>query len=319
MTPSVAVIVLNWNNASDTLACLESLDGVKYPSFHIIVVDNGSTDDSRERIAAAFPHVAILATGANLGYAEGNNVGVRLALGSPVDYICVLNNDVVVAPDFLTALVDEAESAADIGMVGPKMYFAAPSNVIFAAGSIIKWSVGELDQRGMGVAEQPDALLYNAEEDVDFIIGCGVLVRRQIIEAVGLLDPAYYLNFEDVDWCIRMRQAGYRVRYTPKAILWHKVSATLGRASPANTYYMTRNALLFFHRHAPGLWRWITPLAIMARTLRTVAAWTLKPRYRNDYHRRKRAANLYALRDFVFRRWGRMGEDVARVCYSSQE
>ena len=315
MTPSVAVIVLNWNNAPDTLACLESLREVNYPSFHVIVVDNGSTDDSREQIAAAFPAVEILATEANLGYAEGNNAGLRRALQHPVKYLCVLNNDTIVAPDFLAALVDEAESAADIGMVGPKMYFAAPPNMVFAAGSMINWTTGELDQRGMGVVEKPDALLYDAATDVDFIIGCGVLVRRQVIEEVGLFDPIYYLNFEDVEWCIRMRRAGYRVRYTPNATLWHKVSATLGQASPANTYYMTRNALIFFHAHAPGVWRWIAPLVIMARTLRTVAAWTLKPRYRDDYHRRKRAANLFALRDFALRRWGRMGEAVAQVCY----
>ena len=319
MTPSVAVIVLNWNNAPDTLACLESLHRMDYPAFRLIVVDNGSTDDSCERIVAQHPTVELLATGANLGYAEGNNVGIRHALTQPVDYICVLNNDTVVAADFLVALVTEAESAPEIGMVGPKMYFADPPNMIFAAGSMILWSSGELNQRGMGQLENPTTPIYVVAEDVDFIVGCGVLVKRQVIEQIGIFDPEYYLNFEDVDWCVRMHQAGYRVRYTPNALLWHKVSATLGQASPANTYYMTRNGLRFFHRHTAGIWRWLTPLMIVARTLRTVAAWTVKACYRDDSHRRKRAANLFALRDFVLRRVGRMGEDVARVCYGKPQ
>jgi GT2 family glycosyltransferase len=153
---------------------------------------------------------------------------------------------------------------------------------------------------------------------VDFIVGCGLLVRRELIERIGALDPAYYLNFEDVEWGIRAGRAGYKVLYAPRAMLWHKVSATLGQASPANTYYMTRNGLRFFWQHAPGPLRWLATARLLLRTVRTVSAWTLKRQYHAPVFRRKRSANLLALRDFFLDRFGAMGPDVYRICYGKQ-
>jgi len=159
----------------------------------------------------------------------------------------LLNNDTVVQPDFVSQLVAEAESDQSVGVVGPKMYFADPPDMVFAAGSLVLWDQGNLHHRGIWQREAEVGSLYTeAAEDVDFIVGCGVLFRREVVEQVGLLDLRYYLNYEDVDICIRAHQAGYRVRYTPRAVLYHKVSASLGQASPRNTYYMTRNSLLFF-------------------------------------------------------------------------
>lgn len=313
--PRVIIVVLNWNNAPDTIACLESLNRLEYKNRQIIVVDNGSSDDSVWLLRKAYPCIDLLETRENLGYAEGNNVGIRQALASAPDYVCVLNNDTEVAPDFITRLVEEAESDAAVGIVGPKMYFFEPPDMVFAAGSLVEWNKGELNQRGMWQRESIVGRLYAEQpEDVDFIIGCGVLIKRTALERVGLLDPRYYLNFEDVDLCIRARQAGYRVRYTPGAVLRHKVSASLGQGSPRNTYYMTRNALLFFGTHLRG-WRRGRAIAhIVARNVGHIAAWTLKPQYRRSA-RAKRDADILALRDALLGRYGQMGPDVEAVCH----
>jgi GT2 family glycosyltransferase len=312
--PTVCIIVLNWNNADDTIACLSSLGKLDYQEASVLVVDNFSSDDSVARIQTAFPNVGMLVTGRNLGYAEGNNVGIRYALAQQPDFILVLNNDTVVRSDFLTHLVAEAETNPSIGVVGPKMYFYDPPDMVFAAGSMIDWKRGSLNQRGIWLRENETRSLFaESPEDVDFIIGCGVLFRRELLEEIGLLDNRYYLNYEDVDICVRARQAGYRVRYTPKAVLNHKVSASLGQASPQNTYYMTRNALLFFSTYLHGWQKWRTLARIVWRNLGHTAVWTIKPKYRQTA-RSKRNANLLALRDALLGRFGKMGPDVEAIC-----
>lgn len=312
--PKVAIIVLNWRRPSDTLACLESLAQIVYPNAQIIVVDNASGDDSVPLIRGRFPDATVIENSDNLGYAEGNNVGIRYALQHRPDYVCVLNNDTLVAPDFLGALVSEAERDPDIGMVGPKMYFFEPPDMIYAAGSMVDWQNGILIHRGIWQHETPGQQIYSEKsETVDFIVGCGVLIRRQVIDQIGMLDSRYYLNFEDVDWCLRARQAGFQVRYTPKAILWHRVSASLGQNSARNTYYTTRNSLLLFHTYLRGWQRWQVLSRIVLRNLGHILAWTLKSEYRKTA-KAKRDANLRALRDAFLGRFGKMGPDVDRIC-----
>jgi GT2 family glycosyltransferase len=315
--PKLAIIVLNWNNATDTIVCLESLSKLDYLDYDVLVVDNGSTDDSAARISSRFPEIKLLQTGANLGYAEGNNVGIRYALEHEVDYVCILNNDIILEPRCLKALVDEAKGSPDVGLVGPKVYFFEPSDMVFAAGSVIDWKRGELLHRGIWQRESEVGPLHTlGPEDVDFIVGCCVLVKRELVEQIGLLDSRYYLNFEDVDLCVRARQAGYRVRYTPEAIGRHKVSASLGRGSPANTYYMTRNSLLFFWTHLDGWRRWRAIARIVARQVGHIATWTIKSEYRGTA-RAKRNSNILALRDALLGRFGKMGMDVEATCQRS--
>lgn len=312
--PEVAIVILNWNNAPDTIACLESVAHLDYPNTRILVVDNGSTDGSAARIRQAHPAIAVVETGQNLGYAEGNNVGIALALKQEVAYICILNNDIAVRPDFLTQLVAEAEADTSIGIIGPKMYFWDPPDMIFAAGSMVLWDRGTLNQRGIWQREGETGPQYaESAEDVDFIVGCGVLFRRQVFDRIGVLDGRFYLNYEDVDICIRARQAGFRVRYTPRAVLYHKVSSSLGQASARNTYYMTRNALLFFWTYLNGWRRWLAVTRIVVRNLGHILVWTIKPAYRTTA-RNKRDANLLALRDALLRRFGKGGSDLEAIC-----
>jgi hypothetical protein len=283
-----------------------------YPAVRPLVVDNGSTDESVARVRARFPTVDLLQTGENLGYAEGNNAGLRAAVAGGASYLFVLNNDVVVARDTISLLVEALEADASIGMVGPAVFFSDPSDRLFSTGSQIDWQRATIRHTGLGRTVkdslEPELL------DVDFLVGCAVLVRRDLIEDMGGLDPAYYLNFEDVEWGVRARRRGYRVVCAPQARVWHKLSSSLGVGSPQNTYYMTRNALLFFAKNAPGVWRVLAPVQIVLRTVRTIAAWSLKRTYQNDLYRRKRAANVLALRDGFLQRFGKISADAAVAC-----
>lgn len=313
-SPFVVIVVLNWQNATDTLDCLASIINLKYDNYCTIVVDNGSHDDSVNRIRSAFPDISLIPLRENLGYAAGNNIGIQQGIEAGADYIFVLNNDTLLAPDMLERLVEVAEENPQVGMVGPKMYCYEPKDVVFAAGSVIEWQKGDIFHRGMLAADNK-WLDSSMPEPVDFITGCGVLVRRELIEKAGALDLSFFLNYEDVEWCVRARRIGFEVWYAPDAVMWHKISATLGEASPANTYYMTRNALFFFWLNSTPVQRWLTTLRIISRTLYTALAWSIKKQYQNEKYRRLRQANLLAMRDFLRGKVGQMGEDVAAICY----
>jgi GT2 family glycosyltransferase len=312
VNPTVAIVILNWNNAPDTADCLDSVAQMDYRPFRTYVVDNGSTDGSPERLRARYPDLNLIRLPENIGYAAGNNAGIQIALTEGAQSVLVLNNDTLVEPSFLGELVRAAQAVPGAGMVGPLVLCEHPRSDVFAAGSFIDWWRGEVRHRGM-FRRRSDLDVALENEQVDFIAGCGVLVSREVIETIGMLDPRYFLNFEDVEWCVRAHRAGFRVIFNPAAVMYHKISATLGQSSPANTYYMTRNALGFFWEHAPA-GRRLPPVAhILGRTLRTMTAWSLRSAYQSPTFRRRRHANLLAVRDFVRGRRGEMPRDVAQL------
>lgn len=315
--PLVYFVILNWNQRDLTLDCLASLVQLDYPNYRIVLVDNDSQDDSVPAVGQRFPAVILIENAENLGYSKGNNVGICRALSEQAAYVFLLNNDTVVDPKMLTELVKVAESDQAIGMVGPTMYCAEPPNMIWSAINHIDWAHGRIIKPCISKIDEPmGRLLPKSPVEVDYVDTCAVLVKGEVISQVGLMNGDYFINFDDLDWNTRCREAGYKIIYVPTARMWHKVSATMGQASPATTYYMTRNGLLFFWAHAPGPLRLLAVAQIVARTTRTILAWTLKPEYRTC--RRKRDANLLALRDFFLGRFGRMGSDVSRVCYGDQ-
>ena len=318
MTPVVYFVVLNWNQPEMTADCLKSLEEQDYPDFRVIVVDNGSEDSSAEILEARFPWATVLRIPQNVGYSMGNNVGIEHALEEGADYLFLLNNDTTVDPYMLAQLVEVAESDPQIGMVGPKMYYYDQPNTIASTGGTITWSRGRMRHLQAGKIDDPEADA-GAAFDVDYIDSCAVCAKRCVVEGIGGLDPRYFIMRDDVDWCVRAAKRGYRIVCVPRAKMWHKISATMGFASPATTYFMTRNALLFFWSHAPGGWKVLAPLQIVLQTARTLTAWTFKSKYRSDAHRRKRKANLLALRDAFRGRFGRMGDDVAAVCYGTEK
>lgn len=315
MNNAIAIVVLNWNNAEDTTSCLDSLASIEYPRSWIIVVDNGSSDDSVVRIRAAHPGVTLIETGANLGYAGGNNVGVKHALAAGADHVCILNNDVTVEPGFLGPLLAALQSGPDIGVVTPLVAEETGGDGrVWALGAAVDWHTAAVTRRYAGSAIDP--WRGRAPFAVDVASGAAMLVKREVFEQVGLLDESFFLYYEEVDWSLKARQAGYRILAVPSSVVWHEVSATLGTASPVVDYYMLRNHLRLIGRHWSGTRRRYLWSRVVVRHLLAVAAYTVKPH--GGQRTPNRNARLLALRDALQGRWGEMGPDVARVCYPDQ-
>jgi GT2 family glycosyltransferase len=251
----VWIVVLNWNGWRDTVECVESCRKLEYAPRRILVVDNGSTDGSEERLRNAWPDVDFVQTGANLGYAGGNNAGIRHALARGAAAVWLLNNDARVAPDCLTHMVAALDADARTGVVGSKVYYLDRPRVIASAG-------GSIDLRAGGATrhlgkDTPDRGAFDAPATVDYVPGCSMLVRAEAFATVGLLDESYFLYFEDADFCLRARAAGFTVRYEPRAVVWHREGAQAdGVYSRTFVYYFLRNRLYFVKRFAPGaMWR----------------------------------------------------------------
>ena len=236
--PSVAIILLNWHGWRDTLACLASLEKLDYPNYQIVVVDNGSTDDSVERIHEAYPQLTLLETGKNLGFAGGNNVGIRYALERGVDYVWLLNNDTIVEANTLSALVATAEANPRIGAVGSVLYYMdRPEKVqAWGGGRVSLWSGRSWHLTSPG--------------RLDYLTGASLLLRWEALEHVGLLDEGFFMYWEDTDYGFRLRKAGFRLEVAEDSRIWHKESATLGKVSLQGDAYYSTSALRFFRRHA---------------------------------------------------------------------
>ena len=308
--PDVYTIILNWNQPEHTLECLDSLRRSDYPANTIILVDNGSSDGSPEVIQGRHPEIILLPQPQNLGFCDGSNIGIRYALAQGADYVFLLNNDTTLASDMLSLLVGSLEADSSAGMAGPTMFYYEDPNIIAAAGSLFDRKTGSFWNRLDGSVD--GASTDGQVREVDFIVSCGVLAKREVIEKIGLLDHRYFINGDDIDWGLRAQSAGYKVIYVPGAKMWHKISAAMGSASPATTYYITRNSYLTISKHLTGFDKLRAFSYTTAGTIRTVIAWTFKSKYQPMY--RHRNAKILAMRDALFGRYGKMGPDVTQVC-----
>ena len=250
MDKSVFIIILNWNGWEDTAGCVESCRKLTYPNFRTLVVDNCSTDGSEATLRQRFPEVEIIQTGSNLGFAGGNNVGIRHVLAQGADYVWLLNNDTIVAPQCLSHMVQTAEADGQAGMVGSKIYyFHAPSTLWYAGGEVDLEKGGVSRHLGQDEIDEGD---YDRPGKTGYITGCSILARRAMIEDVGLLEEAYFLYFEDADWSLRARQKGWKLLYQPAARVWHKEGAQTKKVySNRFVYYILRNRFYFVRRFAP--------------------------------------------------------------------
>jgi len=243
----VAVIIVNWNGAADTLAVLRELDGVEGPPLEIIVVDNGSTDDSVAALRRERPGIKLVETGENLGFAGGNLAGMRQAFSiHDCGWILLINNDVAVDPGFLPPLIDACLDPG-VGAAAPKIYYYEPDDLIWAAGGRLRLRETVTEEFGQGDNDGP---AYSQAADMTYLTTCCLLIPRDTLEKVGPLDPVYFIGVDDADWCRRALDAGYRLRYVPESRIWHKVAVSTGGSyTPFKTFHTGRSNALYARRH----------------------------------------------------------------------
>jgi GT2 family glycosyltransferase len=239
--PFVITVLLNWNKWEYTAECLRSLQNLDYLNNQTVVVDNGSTNDSVTRLRSLFPDVTLITNEENLGFAAGCNVGIRYALNQGADYVWLLNNDTVVHPHALTALVERAESDPQIGAVGSVIYDWERRDKILAwgGGRISYWS---------GRSRHVSVPVEN--EKLDFLTGASILIRREALGAIGLLDERFFLYWEDADFSIRLKKKSWKLAVATHSKVWHRETATVGRGTEFQDYVFNVSATIFLRKHA---------------------------------------------------------------------
>lgn len=246
--PTVWAVVINWNRPEDTVRCVESLKTNSYRALSILVVDNGSDLGKYEELRRTLVGAEIVRSDINVGFGMGCNLGIQHALDRGAAYVLLLNNDTIVDVFMIEALVEAMSGDPCIGMAGPIIYYSDEPQAVWFAGYRIK---GELYvvRRGLHL-KRP----FEAVEDVDFVSGCGMVVRREVIEDVGVFSPEYFMYYEDLDLCLRVKKAGWRIVCATGAMMWHAVSASSGGSeSPMKEYHQVRSSLIFYRRHTHGV------------------------------------------------------------------
>jgi GT2 family glycosyltransferase len=302
---SIAIVLLNWNNKRDTLACLQSLAKLEYDDHEVIVVDNGSIDDSVATIRQQFESVLVIETGANLGFSAGNNVGIAAALERGADYVFLLNNDTTVSPDILDRFLEVSQSLPQVGVLGAKIYFFDQPDRLWYAGAQWRRDTGRFVHRG--IMQLDDRQSWNQVEETAYACGCALFIRARVLRDIGLLDPNYFLMWEETDLCFRARAKGYGCLFVPQAIVWHKVSASFGGVSPLWQYFYQRNRLLWLQRHLylvePDPWQRFQVWFRVWREFIGIIRRLINPKLGEDYRQEYRI-KFVAYKDYLLRRFG---------------
>ncbi|WP_022948506.1 glycosyltransferase family 2 protein [Methylohalobius crimeensis] len=313
--PKIFIVVLNWNGKDDTLECLDSVYRVDYPNFKVVVVDNGSEDGSAEAIRERFNKVHLIETGSNLGYAGGNNVGIRYALNQGTEFVFILNNDTKLETDTLTYLVEASKNHPNAAVLGPVVYEMDQPKIIWTAGEFFDRKRILFSQYKQG---QPHTTLEKKQAyEASGVIGAAFFIKSEALINIGLFDERFFLVREESDWCFRARKAGYICLIVPKARLWHKIASSFGsESSPMRLYYSFRNHLLFAEKNlSMGMWK-----KLIFRSLRQFFPkmsfsylgseqrakhfyWHLLENLSIWQNPRQKAVRI-GIRDYIFRRFG---------------
>ncbi|WP_010239491.1 glycosyltransferase family 2 protein [Clostridium arbusti] len=247
MSPKVSIVILNFNSFKDTKECLLSLQKLEYSNYEIIVVDNSSTDGSYEKLKKEFNTYNIIKSNENLGYANGNNIGIKYALENKADYICVLNNDVIVEDDFLDKIIKVMEDDKDIGLAGPCICKYHDKNIIQAMGANINLYNG-LTQGKYKNYKYSD--IPQKDIQVDYLGGACFVCRREVFEKIGFIPENYFLFFEETEFCYKASRRGYKLLCVYESKIYHKGSSTISKYSGLSYYFLNRNRVVFIRRNA---------------------------------------------------------------------
>lgn len=240
------MVMLTWNQREMTLVGLASVLALEYPNLRVVLVDNGSSDGTIDAVRARYPTVTCLPMPTNLGFCAANNRGAEwLRQHLDPDYLLFVNNDIEVAPTMLSRLVEFMQDHPQCGATGPLTYYHEAPQTIWGAGGRI---YADLCWFPPIMRDRPDPGLHRPRQ-VDWVHGCALMVRKEVVERVGLFDERFFIYHDEVDWCLRMKRAGFEVWLIPEAKMWHKVTQAVGLHSPMMIYYTARNKLLFWWKH----------------------------------------------------------------------
>lgn len=262
--PLVHIVILNYNSINDTISCLKSLKNIDYPNYKIVVVDNNSSDNSVEILQEQFKEDIIIANKENMGYASGNNVGIKFALDNGADYICVLNNDVEVEPNFLNPIINLLEEDKSIAIAGPCICEFSDREKVQAMGAYINLYIGLAQGKYRG--KNYNSLSKNMFE-VDYIGGACFVVRREILENIGLIPENYFLFYEETEFCLKIKKRGYKLICLKNSRVYHKGSATISKFGGLSYYFLNRNRIVFMRRNANIMQKSIFSIYLLAESL----------------------------------------------------
>jgi GT2 family glycosyltransferase len=259
---TVSIITVNYNQVALTCALIDSLQKVTYPNVEIVVVDNGSPEDATPIITERYPEVTFVRSDKNLGFAGGNNLGIKASKGK---YLLFLNNDTEVDPGFLEPLVNLFETNPQAGVASSKLIYYNSDNIIQYVGST---SMNPFTGRNTRVGfMEKDKGQYDTLKETEVAHGAAMMVPRSVIEKAGLMPDFFFLYYEEIDWCERIKKSGYKIYVVPASKVFHKESMSVGKKSTLKTYYMTRNRVLFMRRNTSGITKASWLLFFLAITL----------------------------------------------------
>ena len=286
MKKELSIITINYNGLNDTCALIESIPF--NDKMEVIVVDNASKNQEAEQISSRFPYVKVVKSDKNLGFAGGNNLGIKASSGK---YLFLINNDTYFKDFNAQTLIDRLDSDPSIGIVCPKIKFAWPPQPIQFAG-YTPLSKITIRNQAIGFGEEDDGQ-YETARPTPYAHGAAMLIKREAIAKVGLMPECYFLYYEELDWSMMFTRAGYQIWYDPKCTIFHKESQTTGQNSPLRTYYITRNRLRLVKRNYQGLTKWLSYSYLIGVVgCRDILQYLLTGRFANL------KATLFGIRNF---------------------
>ena len=283
----VSIISINYNGLKDTFELIDSIPFKE--DMEVIVVDNASIQDEASIISERYPHIKVIRSKKNLGFAGGNNLGIKEAKG---DYIFLINNDTYFKDFNIDNLINRLESSDKIGVVCPKLRFSWGCNPIQYTGYTPLSNI-TLRNRAIGFGEE-DHGQYDTPHTTPYAHGAAMLIKREAVERVGLMPECFFLYYEEIDWSMMFTRAGYEIWYDPSCTVYHKESQTTGQNSPLRTYYITRNRLLLVKRNYKGINKYLSYIYLFGIVgMRDIIKYSLKRQTS------LRKAVIKGLRDFI--------------------